>query len=196
MTEKKKQLEKEQPKELLLPKDEEEIDEDGNEPVKNQWQKDIEEAKEIVDNMKEMEKEADKYFSDMPKEDPEEQPTWQEDERFKHSNKDKPSKKMKREMEKEIAKEKRINLAAKAKHFMSGGLDVQGWTIIKVIRLISMIFGWLLNLFTVAVMIYLVVDVIVLFKYGSINDYYMIAKVILEMVFLWMIVKIHEKIEV
>lgn len=141
-------------------------------------------------------------FGDRPDEESDTKPgeEVEPDERFQKSaetekEKEKEYKNMKRRMSKEQAKDKRINLKARMRRFWVGDIDTEGWTIQKAVRLFSIITAYLLNLFTIVVIVYLILDVVTLFR-GDLNNYFQALKIGLEGAFIWMVVKIHEKIEV
>jgi len=117
----------------------------------------------------------------------------EEDERFKKPEPE--HKDMKKRMEKELAKDKRINIRARVKRFWTGDTGTDGWTFQKWVKAFTIIGGFLFNLFTVAVIIYCIVDVIIAFR-SDLHNYFQAIKIALEGVFIWMVVKIHEKIEV
>ncbi len=117
----------------------------------------------------------------------------EEDERFK--KKKSAHKDMKESMKKEQARDNRINMLARAKRFWSGGVASEGWTVQKAVRLFSVITAYLLNLFTVVVIVFEIVNVVLLLRQG-VGDYFSAIRIVLEGAFIWMVVKIHEKIEV
>lgn len=117
------------------------------------------------------------------------------DERFRKKEKEPDHKRIKRSMEKEQAKDKRINMLARAKRYWTSDVEAEGWTFPSTVRIFSIVVAYLLNLFTVCVIVYLVVDVVMLLR-GDLINYYQAIKIVLTGAFIWMVVKIHEKVEV
>lgn len=122
---------------------------------------------------------------------------WEDDERWKKPKKEskkKPSADIRKNIEKELAKDKRINALHRLKRFWTESLESEQLTFVKVVNIVSIVFSYLLNFFTAAVIVYLIVDVVLLLRSGF-GDLYGAGKVVVEALFLWMVVKIHEKIE-
>ncbi len=134
----------------------------------------------------------DDMVESVPNKEPEE---IEEDERFRKLDKPKASEDMKDSMKKELAKDKRINLLARAKNYWQGDVESEGWTIQKTVRLFSVITAYLLNLFTVGVIVFEIINIVILFQ-ADILSYFGALKILLEGGFIWLMVKIHEKIEV
>lgn len=121
----------------------------------------------------------------------------EEDERFKkkigHATKDHQN--IKTRISKERSKSNRKNFLYKFKKFLSGDMDSEGFTIQKMISFFSICSIYLLNLFTIVVMVYLIIDLVLLFR-QEMQHYLQAVKIILEGALIWIVVKIHEKIEV
>jgi hypothetical protein len=118
-----------------------------------------------------------------------------EDERFHQKESDPEHKKIKKSIEAEARKEKRINAIHKLRNWVSSDIDEERFSFVKLIYVFSRIVGYLFNLFTIVIIVLIIWDLVRFFYQSGIENYFQAIKLGIELVFLWLIAKVHEKIE-